>query len=289
MSRPWTERIAAWEIDPVLRVPERFRERSDVLDRLETAGLAIDAPDLPIDPIARTSWHRRIDRLRDDLDAIDSQLCSAIREDIRRGHGARLGRLAIVDRAPGDDDDGQAYDPLDGLVGGVLPLEAPVRPAIPPSPDMVFYQPTPARHVFRMIAEAAIGPEDVLLDLGAGLGHVPLLASIVSGCRAIGIEWDPAYVHSARRCAEALGLARVEFVQADVCDADLSAGSVFYLYTPFRGAMLRQVLDRLKAEAACRAIRLVALGPCVVELRRQTWLRCLPPTGVGGPVLFLPA
>lgn len=287
MSHPWTERIAAWEVDPVLRVPERFRARNDVLDQLETAGLAIDAPGTDIDAVARAGWHRRIERLRDEFDAIDSQLCSAIREDIRRGQGARLKRLAIADHAP-DGDDGQAYDPLDGLVGGVLQLEAPVQPAVPPSSDMVFYQPTPARHVFRMIAEAGFGPEDVLLDLGSGLGHVPLLASIVGGCRAIGIEWDPAYVHCARRCAQTLGLARVEFVQGDVRDADLSAGSVFYLYTPFRDAMLRRVLDRLKAEAAGRAIRLVALGPCVAELRRESWLRCALSTQPGGPAWFLP-
>ena len=48
---------------------------------------------------------------------------------------------------------------------------------------------------------------------------------------------------SARECADSLGLSRITFVQQDVRDADLGAGTVFSTpYTPFTGTLLRTVL-----------------------------------------------
>ena len=106
----------------------------------------------------------------------------------------------------------------------------------------------------------------------SGLGHVPLLAVICTKARCIGIELETAYVACARQCAKALNLANASFIRQDVRSADFSSGTVFYLYTPFTGTMLRGVLQRLAKEAARRPIRLCTLGPCTSVVANETWL-----------------
>jgi hypothetical protein len=46
-------------------------------------------------------------------------------------------------------------------------------------------------------------------------------------------------------------------------------GTVFYMYTPFKGAMLQQVLERLHAESRRRSIRLCTYGPSLSEAVQQ--------------------
>ena len=47
---------------------------------------------------------------------------------------------------------------------------------------------------------------------------------------------------------------------------------MFYLYTPFTGAMLGDVLAMLRREAAAREIRIGTLGPCTANFAREPWL-----------------
>jgi predicted RNA methylase len=135
----------------------------------------------------------------------------------------------------------------------------------------VFYQPTPARHIFALMA--AISANEVLVDLGSGLGHVPLLVSACTGARCIGIELDPGRVASSRQCAEKLNLDRVSFLEQDAREADLSAGAIFYLYTPFTGSILRTVLNSLRNEAAARPIKVCTFGPCTRTVANEPWLQ----------------
>nr|WP_283254741.1 class I SAM-dependent methyltransferase [Luteimonas galliterrae] len=137
-----------------------------------------------------------------------------------------------------------------------------------------------------MIRRAALAERDVLIDLGAGLGHVALLAAICTGARCIGIEREAAYVDCARRCANALNLDNATFVPQDVRSADLSAGTVFYLYTPFVGAMLDEVLSLLKRQAASREIRVCTLGPCTAIVAREPWLEATDVPKADRPALF---
>lgn len=289
MSRALQTFISELEQDPSLREPDRLRERSHVLDRLEAYGLDGLPHGARADATVEAGLRRRIDVLRAELEAIDGRLYQSIRLDIQRGAGAR--RLLEWARATASDHtgtpaDGESYDHLDGLVSGVLQIDEPELQLAGLSAEMVFYQPTPARHIFDMIARTALDERDVLIDLGSGLGQVPVLAAICTGARCIGIEWEAAHVECARRCARALNLDRVTFVQGDVRMADLSAGTVFYLYTPFEGAMLRDVLDMLRAEAATRAIRICTLGPCTATIARERWLQVVGPWEMHRPAVF---
>ena len=255
--RAWIEHL---ERHAVLEVPERLRERADALDLLDLhfpPEPASGDPDL----------HRRASALRDRLEAVDRRLCADLRADLCNGCGGeRLLRLANGSAASGDH-----YDYLDDLVAGVLELEAPDD--VPdPGPDMVFYQPTPARHVFELVARIPLDAEDVFVDLGSGLGHVPLLVGACSAARALGVELQAAYVARARAAAAALHLDRVSFVEQDARASDFSVGTVFYLYTPFSGSILRAVLDALRAQAERRAIRVCSYGPCTAAIEGEGWL-----------------
>ncbi|MEW9624882.1 methyltransferase domain-containing protein [Rhodanobacter geophilus] len=253
--------IEALERDGALDAPQRLRERIEALDRLD-AWMPAAAGDALL---------QRAQTIRQRLEAIDAAQFGALRQAIRRGEGRdallhwwRAGGAAAC--RPGD-----GYDWLDELVGGVLPFGEPGEVSAL-APEMVFYQPTPARHVLDLLDRLALSGDDVLVDLGSGLGHVPLLTAICTQARGVGVEIEPVYVQGARACAQALQLENARFVQGDAREADFAIGSVFYLYTPFTGTILRNVLDALRGEAARRAFRVCGFGPCTAALAAESWL-----------------
>lgn len=263
MSPTLRSLLDRFDADASWRAPAQWRERAQWQERIERASLGPAADDAPLRARAQAAQAR--------LDAIDAQWAAALRARIRAGEGASLLREWSRERPP--QAEGEGYDPLDALLGAVLDLAEPQGEIAAPAPQTVFYQPTPARHLLELLARLQLGADDVLVDLGSGLGHLPLLAAACTPARSLGIEHEAAYVDSARECARALGLQRAGFVHADARLADLSAGTVFYLYTPFTGPVLAQVLERLRALAARRAIRVASLGPCTRALAAQPWLR----------------
>ncbi|HET6805684.1 MAG TPA: hypothetical protein VFH59_09620 [Frateuria sp.] len=226
----------------------------------------------------------RAEALRVRLEHADGRLHRRLRAAVQAGQGPALFRrwLEASPATPA----GEGYDALDELVAGLLRLAEPGTGGPALEPGMVFYQPTPARHVLDMLARVRLAPRDVLVDLGSGLGHVPMLASLCTGARALGVEWQESHVTVARAAARALRLARVTFVAGDARDADLSAGTVFFLYTPFVGAVLRQVLDALHAEGRRRPIRVCTFGPCSPLVAREAWLRADGPATADRVVVF---
>ena len=274
------ELIDYFEHDRFLPGLDRFRERAEALDRIDSYDLdsQISRLDLLDD---KNVLYRRAISLRSELEAVNSQLFDRIREAIRRGDG----RDALFQSACGTDGEkasreqkpvrghGDSYDHLDELVRGVLRFAHP-HAAVTLSDEMVAYQPTPARHIFDLIPRMRFTEEDVFIDLGCGLGHAPLLIAICTDARAIGIELEPSYVECARVAAQELRITRATFLAQDAREADLSGGTVFYMYTPFRGAILRAVLDRVraKAEASKHGIRVCTFGPCTTAVAAESWL-----------------
>ncbi len=245
----------------------------EILDALDAA-----LPDNDAEAFAAGRYDaatvERAKAVRARIEAVNAAIYESIRSEVGRGtppakllHWIRLCRSGTPELEPG-----LGYDHLDELIRGVLPLAEP-EGAVAPGPEMVFYQPTPARHILALIEASGLCEDDVLVDLGSGLGHVPMVASMLTGARAIGIEVDPAYVQSARECAALLGLEGVSFADQDAREADLSAGTVFHLYTPFSGGMLRAVLGRLRREGEKRTIRVCTLGPCATTVANEGWLR----------------
>jgi hypothetical protein len=273
------------EEDRSLLEPDRLRERLEALDRLD-ASLAFlpDANEgVPGSGSKGGELSVRARALCARLEAANEELYEAIRGEIRRGRG-RDALLRWVqtcsEEAGGNAGYGARYDYLDELVSGVLQFEEPEAGEASREPEMVFYQPTPARHIFdliggNLIGGAALSAEDVVVDLGSGLGHVPLLVSICTEARSIGIELEAAYVECARRCTQRLNVKKATFLCQDARAADLSGGTVFYLYTPFAGSILRDVLDRLGRETATRRIRICTYGPCTAVVAKEPWLEAV--------------
>lgn len=240
------------------RDPLAFVTRADAIDRLELQLLGVGEGRLRNDA----------ERLVEAMEAVDRGLFESLRERIRSGQG----RQALAPWLAGEVLPGQHYDALDALLAGVLAIDEPGMDDTAPPADMVFYQPSPARHIVDGIRRASIVADDVVLDLGSGLGHVPMLVHVLTGAQTRGVEREPAYVDSASRAASALALGDVTFVAGDARNAALAGVDVFYLFTPFIGTVLRDVLARIEAEAARRAVRVVVLGPCARTFARMPWL-----------------
>ena len=169
--------------------------------------------------------------------------------------------------------DEPGYDSLDALLAGLLLVSDAPEPARELEPEMVSYQPTPARIILELVERMAFTQQDVFYDIGSGLGHVCILVHLLGGVRARGVEHDPAYCDYARRCAGGLNVSDVEFLNVDARVADYSEGTVFFMYTPFEGRMLQQVLGRLGAASRTKRVRLCTYGPCTLVVSRQGWLQ----------------
>jgi hypothetical protein len=260
--------VGELEQDRSLGEPLQLRQRIEALDELDAY--------LADGQLIGTALHHRARAICAELESVNLRLYRAIRRDVQRGAGG--GRL--LEWMP--DWNGAAglvnctgYDYLDELISGVLQFEEPSAEVVQLDSEMVAYQPTPARHIFELIDRTALTERDLLIDLGSGLGHVPLVASICTKARCTGIELEPSYVDCARNSARSLNRNNVRFIQGDARAADLSEGTVFYLYTPFTGTMLREVLNSLRDEAVTREIRVCTFGPCARVVADERWLRVI--------------
>lgn len=148
-----------------------------------------------------------------------------------------------------------------------IPEAPPDRPDLPRG--AVPYLPAGVDEILAMVTEIPLRAQDHFVDLGAGLGRVALLAHLLSGAAASGIEIQAPLVTLATQCAQDLGLSQVRFQCGDAATEPLD-GSVFFLYSPFSGATLRTVLDRLAQLAAQRPLVIATVG---LELPGETWLR----------------
>ena len=259
---------------PCISRPEHLLERLDLLDKLDAIIGHLDSSDLTGRPDAR--FISLVKTLKSRLESANDNLYEFIRSEIiLQGSSRALRYWHLGPASCGgavSPQFGISFDLRDEILAGVLKLREPDETELPRSPEMVLYQPTPVRHILDLAAPGNISDDDVFVDLGSGLGHVPLLISILSGIRTLGVERQPAYVASAQECARRLNLQRVQFVAEDARLADLSCGTVFYLFSPFTGLILTDVLDRLRMESVEKQIRICSLGPCTHAIADQTWL-----------------
>jgi hypothetical protein len=162
---------------------------------------------------------------------------------------------------------------IEGLLGvahGPL-LEA--TPRLPPC--CVGHHASSFAQVALALAGVPVVAEDVFVDLGAGSGKVVLLAHLLTGAQACGVDLQPALVAQARDAAAALGCDSVGFELGDARDVEIGYGTVFFMYLPFTGPVLEAVMRRLRAIAERREIVVCALG---LELAAWQWLAPRPPS-----------
>jgi len=90
---------------------------------------------------------------------------------------------------------------------------------------------TPERMIRRMLQLADTTKDDVVIDLGAGDGRIPIYAAKHIGARGIAVELEENLVQVAREAARREGVAdRVRVIKQDLFEADLSEATVFALF-----------------------------------------------------------
>jgi SAM-dependent methyltransferase len=228
----------------------------------------------------RVALLQQIGTLRSRFEALNRQLFQRLRTAVQTGQltsatfRAQLNRYTAY--APHTTTHVHiGYDALDILLNGICQIDRLPQPTGELAVEMVHLEATPARAVLDLLDRVGIGTNDLFYDIGAGLGQVAILVHLVSGMRAKGVEIEPAYVAYARACAGALGAAHVDFIQADAREVDYTDGTIFFMFTPFRGALLQEVLAKLHQVAQQQAIRVCTYGSCTRQVAQEEWLRNL--------------
>jgi precorrin-6B methylase 2 len=278
--------IISIEENSALREEANFTGRAEAIDYLEFNVIErIDG--LLQNPNPEASMipqKRHAERIKRQLEEIDERMFLRLRAEIRTAGEVGAMVREMLDKYVGADSGISrqnheiGYGILDTFMNGLLHFQP-----IPPETqaremEMVFFQKTPARIILEMVEKAHLTNEDVFYDLGSGLGQVPILVNLLTGAAAKGIEIEPAYSDYARACAADLNLTRMEFIHADARNVDYSAGTVFFLYTPFEGKILEAVLEKLRCEIR-KGSRLFTFGPCTLEISRKNWLKNIEANG----------
>lgn len=94
----------------------------------------------------------------------------------------------------------------------------------------VVWVPTPQELVDKMLEMAEVTSNDFVIDLGSGDGRTVITAAKI-GARALGVEYNPDMVALSKENAKKDGVSdRVEFIQADLFETDLSQATVITMF-----------------------------------------------------------
>ena len=152
-------------------------------------------------------------------------------------------------------------------------------------PALSCYEPISYQILDRALAALpASARSGAFLDYGCGKGRVVVAAAAYPFRRVTGIELLPELTAIARRNAEAArGRGRLRCGEVELLTTDATAYAVpedvtaVFLFNPFRGPVMRAVLDRIaeSLEATPRPLSVVYVQPCEDEnlLADRPWLR----------------
>jgi hypothetical protein len=276
--------MAAVERKSELAKESCFGGRVEAVDRIEMKVIArIEGLLAAGDPGEElVALKRQAEGVVERLQAVNDSLLRKTRRSIRSGTCRGADLRSILQFYAGCSSGGghqerAGYDGLDSLVNGLLLCGVVPEETRPLAPGMVYYQPTPARIILELVERASFQEGDVFYDLGSGLGQVVILVHLLSGVRAVGIEYEPAFCEYARQCACQLGASSAEFINADARHRNLRDGTVFFVYTSFEGVILQEVLGNLEGAAQDRRIRIYTYGPCTLEISQHRWLERVGP------------
>jgi len=216
-------------------------------------------------------------KVKDHLEEVNNKVFLFFCKKIQEGHKGKVLMELMDEYFDGNinafiHQDITGYDHLDIFLNGILTDQIPPGETKEREAEMVYYQKTPARIILAFIERAAFGSQDVFFDLGSGLGQVTILVNLLSCVISKGVEFEPAFCIYAKTTTDNLYISDVEFIHSDARYTDYSSGTVFFMYSPFEGKMLLEVMQNLQGEAKKRRIRIFTYGPCSGELAKKNWL-----------------
>ncbi|HEY7480292.1 MAG TPA: class I SAM-dependent methyltransferase [Gemmatimonadales bacterium] len=98
------------------------------------------------------------------------------------------------------------------------------------APD-VHFVPTDTTKVREMLTAAEVGSRDLVYDLGCGDGRIVISAVKKYGARGVCVDIDPVRIKESKSNADTAGVTgRIQFVEGDLFEQDLSKASVVTLY-----------------------------------------------------------
>jgi len=268
--------IESIEKDALLFEYEAIDKRIDTIDFLEFHILG------QLDALLHNSGGEEIlllkhqaETVKNKLEEINNACYKHIRENIRKGISASAFKKLVNQYFPTinhNEYETAGYDNLDVFINGLFPVQTIPEQTKELEAGMIFYQKTPARIVMELVEKACFKPQDVFFDLGCGLGQVVILVHLLSGIIAKGIEYEPAFCDYAAHTAKILNISNVAFINTDARYADYAEGTVFFMFTPFTGEILQDVLALLQKESLLREITIFTYGPCTPQVALQKWL-----------------
>lgn len=122
------------------------------------------------------------------------------------------------------------------------------RPDVGQEGKDVIWVPTNDELVNKMLETAKVTSTDIVYDLGAGDGKIPIAAARKYGVRAVGIEYNPDMAALATRNAKRAGVAdKVKIINGDIFKEDFSEATVITLYLlPDLNLKLRPTILKMK-------------------------------------------
>jgi len=121
--------------------------------------------------------------------------------------------------------------------------------------------------------------EDVVFDIGCGMGRILCVCARRPVRKCIGIEMSTELAERAIRNAHQLKArkAPIEIIVADAAEADYSGGTIYCLFNPFGTKTLEVVLERIhQSVRKCpRRIRVAYFNAAFENVMESCgWLRC---------------
>jgi hypothetical protein len=112
----------------------------------------------------------------------------------------------------------------------------------------VIWVPTGDELVTKMLETAKVTAEDIVYDLGAGDGKIPIAAASKYGARSVGIEYNADMAELARRNAARAGVSdKVKIIHGDIFQENFTEATVVTLYLlPDLNLKLRPTLLKMK-------------------------------------------
>ena len=145
--------------------------------------------------------------------------------------------------------------------------------------DAIEYQVVDYQVLRHYIEPVKVGADDVLIDIGCGMGRVLCVFSRKGIRKCIGIEFSGDLARIAERNARSIRGRHgpIEVRIGDAAEADYSEGTIFWMYHPFGDRTMQAVLSRIGESLATspRRIQIVYVNPvCEAVFRQFSWLTC---------------
>jgi predicted RNA methylase len=145
--------------------------------------------------------------------------------------------------------------------------------------DALEYQVVDYRLLRRYMEPVRVESDDVLIDIGCGMGRVLCVFARTRLRKCVGIEISEELASIAKRNARSLRgrRASIEVRVGDAAEADYSVGTIFWIYNPFGERTMHAVLSRLgqSLSTSPRRIQIVYVNPvCEAVFHQFSWLTC---------------